>query len=262
MLIARLLQGFAVAGEFGSATAFLVEHSRERKGFFAAFQWFGQGLAAVLASLFGVILFGLLTPDQLNSWGWRLPFFFGLLIGPLGFYIRSQVGETPEFEATGPGARADPRSLRHALGPALDVHRHRRAVDELELHHPLYADLRHQGAAPAADARLHRHVGRRHSADDRRALFGHLSDKIGRLRMMVVVSILFALSPYPAFVLLVAHPWLAGIVGIVCWLSLLKAAYSGVLPALMSELFSDRDAQHRHRARLQYRRRSSAASRR
>ena len=56
VLISRLLQGFAVAGEFGSATAFLVEHSRERKGFFATFQWFGQGLAAVLASLFGVIL--------------------------------------------------------------------------------------------------------------------------------------------------------------------------------------------------------------
>src|SRR6185312_11923628 len=58
VLIARLLQGFAVAGEFGSATAFLVEHSKERKGFFESFKWFGQGLAAVLASLFGVILFG------------------------------------------------------------------------------------------------------------------------------------------------------------------------------------------------------------
>ena len=67
VLLSRLLQGFAVAGEFGSATAFLVEHSRERKGFFAAFPWFGQGLAAVLASLFGVILFGVLTPDQLDS---------------------------------------------------------------------------------------------------------------------------------------------------------------------------------------------------
>src|SRR5215467_14343235 len=46
VLLARLLQGFAVAGEFGSATAFLVEHSSDRKGFFASFQWFGQGLAA------------------------------------------------------------------------------------------------------------------------------------------------------------------------------------------------------------------------
>src|SRR6185437_11237322 len=102
VLIARLLQGFAVAGEFGSATAFLVEHSKERKGFFASFQWFGQGLAAVLASLFGVILFGWLTTDQLESWGWRLPFFFGLLIGPIGLYIRKHVGETPEFREQGP----------------------------------------------------------------------------------------------------------------------------------------------------------------
>ena len=55
--------------------------------------------------------------------------------------------------------------------------------------------------------------------------------------VLPAVSILFAVSAYPAFVLLVAHPSLAGIVGVVCWLSLLKAAYSGVLPALMSELF-------------------------
>jgi MFS transporter, MHS family, proline/betaine transporter len=55
--------------------------------------------------------------------------------------------------------------------------------------------------------------------------------------MMVAVSVLFAISAYPAFVLVVAHPTLAGIIAIVCWLSILKAAYSGVLPSLLSELF-------------------------
>jgi MHS family proline/betaine transporter-like MFS transporter len=68
-------------------------------------------------------------------------------------------------------------------------------------------------------------------------LFGHLSDRMGRVRMMVIVSSLFAVSAYPAFVLLVANPSLASIVVIVCWLSLLKAAYSRTLPALMAELF-------------------------
>jgi MHS family proline/betaine transporter-like MFS transporter len=67
--------------------------------------------------------------------------------------------------------------------------------------------------------------------------FGHMSDKVGRVRMMILVSVLFAVSAYPAFVLLVAYPSLASIIAIVCWLSILKAAYSGVLPALMSELF-------------------------
>src|ERR1022692_3618090 len=102
VLLARLLQGFAVAGEFGSATAFLVEQTTHRKGFFASFQWFGQGLAAVLASFFGVVLTSALTPDQLQSWGWRVPFLFGLLIGPIGLYIRRQLNESPEFLDTVP----------------------------------------------------------------------------------------------------------------------------------------------------------------
>ena len=237
VLIARLLQGFAVAGEFGSATAFLVEHSRERKGFFAAFQWFGQGLAAMLASLFGVILFGLLTPEQLSSWGWRVPFLFGLLIGPIGYYIRQHVGETPEFEAQGP-ARAPIRELFRdhwdRLLMCIGIVVLSTSANYIILYMPTYA-IR-QLHLPQTLGFIATTVGG--------ALlmvgapyFGHLSDRIGRLRLMVVVCVLFAVSAYPAFVLLVANPSLVGIVGIVCWLSILKAAYSGVLPALMSELF-------------------------
>jgi MHS family proline/betaine transporter-like MFS transporter len=68
-------------------------------------------------------------------------------------------------------------------------------------------------------------------------LFGHMSDRFGRIPMMIGISAMFAISAYPAFVLLVGYPSLASIVAIVCWLSILKAAYSGVLPSLMSELF-------------------------
>ena len=69
VLIARLLQGFAVAGEFGSATSFLVEHTKDRKGFFASFQWFGQGIAAVLSSFFGVVLFTWLRRTRSKAGG-------------------------------------------------------------------------------------------------------------------------------------------------------------------------------------------------
>jgi MHS family proline/betaine transporter-like MFS transporter len=97
VLAARLIQGFSVGGEFGSATSFLVEHGPDRKGFLASWQWAGQGLAALLASAFGVALTTGLAPQDLQSWGWRIPFLFGLPIGPVGFYIRSHVAETPEF---------------------------------------------------------------------------------------------------------------------------------------------------------------------
>src|SRR5438132_9906083 len=95
--LARLLQGFSVGGEFGSAVTFLAEHGGRRRGFSASWQFATGGLITVIASLFGVALTSLLTHDQLVSWGWRIPYFFGMLIGPVGLYVRSQVLDTPEF---------------------------------------------------------------------------------------------------------------------------------------------------------------------
>src|SRR5215475_12014058 len=88
IVIARMIQGFSAGGEFGSATAFLAEQDPKRRGFFASWQLASQGLTTVLATGFGVVLSGLLAPPQLESWGWRTPFIFGLLIGPVAYYIR------------------------------------------------------------------------------------------------------------------------------------------------------------------------------
>src|SRR5262250_396991 len=95
--LARLLQGFSVGGEFGSAVSFLAEHGGGRRGFSASWQFATGGLITAIASLFGVTLTTLLTHDQLVDWGWRVPYFFGMLIGPAGLYIRAKVVETPEF---------------------------------------------------------------------------------------------------------------------------------------------------------------------
>src|SRR6516225_9761454 len=97
--IARLLQGFSVGGEFGSAVAFLVEHGGERRGFSASWQWATTGIVSVVVSLFGVTLTTLLSHEQLIDWGWRVPYVFGLLIGPAGLYIRSRIAETADFLA-------------------------------------------------------------------------------------------------------------------------------------------------------------------
>src|SRR3954447_24325162 len=95
--LARLLQGFSVGGEFGSAVSFLAEHAGARRGFGASWAFATGGMITVLASLFGVTLTTLLTHDQLVSWGWRTPYIFGMLVGPAGLYIRSKLVETPEF---------------------------------------------------------------------------------------------------------------------------------------------------------------------
>jgi len=95
--VARLLQGFSVGGEFGSAVTFLVEHGGERRGYSASWQWATIGMTSIIASLFGLVLTSQLSHQQLVDWGWRVPYVFGLLVGPAGLYIRSRMPETPEF---------------------------------------------------------------------------------------------------------------------------------------------------------------------
>src|SRR5579863_10780477 len=91
VLLARLVQGFSAGGEFGSSTAFLVEHRPEQRGFIASWQFASQGLSTLLASAFGVGLTFWMAPSDMQSWGWRIPFLFGVLIGPIGIYIRNHL---------------------------------------------------------------------------------------------------------------------------------------------------------------------------
>lgn len=97
ILIARLIQGFSAGGEFGSSTAFLVEHFPERKAFIASWQFATQGASTLMASAFGLGMTHWLTESQIQDWGWRIPFAFGLLIGPVGLYIRRHVHEPASF---------------------------------------------------------------------------------------------------------------------------------------------------------------------
>src|ERR1700693_6107272 len=95
VIAARLVQGFSAGGEFGSSTAFLVEHMPGRRGFVASWQFASQGISSLLGSGFGVLLSSTLTETELQTWGWRIPFLFGVLIGPIGLYIRNSIEDAP-----------------------------------------------------------------------------------------------------------------------------------------------------------------------
>lgn len=96
----RVLQGFSAGGEFSSATALLVEYSPAgRRGYYGSFQMCSQALAVTLAGFSAYVLSAALPSAALHAWGWRLPFLFGILVGPVGFYIRKRLSESPEFVA-------------------------------------------------------------------------------------------------------------------------------------------------------------------
>ena len=94
VLIARLLQGFSAGGEVGVATTLLAERaSAERRGFITSWQFASQGAAALAGSLVGFLLSHFLDTASLESWGWRVPFLAGVLIAPLGLYLRSRIDD-------------------------------------------------------------------------------------------------------------------------------------------------------------------------
>ena len=236
--LARLLQGFSVGGEFGSAVSFLTEHAGERRGFSASWAFATGGMITVLASLFGVTLTTLLTHEQLVSWGWRIPYIFGMLVGPAGLYIRSKLVETPEFlKAEKPETmplidllRRHPLPVLLALGISIISN----ASFYILAYIPTYGvKTLHLPESTGFTATL---VGGLILAVGC-PLFGHWSDKISRPLIMVVTCLLFVFTPYLAFYLMAGWPSLATCIVAVGWLQLVKAGYSGVLPSLMSEQF-------------------------
>ncbi|WP_439891927.1 MFS transporter [Ralstonia sp. 25C] len=242
ILLARLVQGFAVGGEFGSATAFMVEHSKRGRGYYASWQFASQGIATILAAALGALLTATLFPSELESWGWRLPFFFGLLVGPVGFYIRRHLDETPEFVAEQKKTTIDPQASFKAQWTNLllavgVVAQSTVSVYVLQLYMPTYAVKQLHLPAAQSFGVVVLNGGLQFLLSP---LFGALSDRIGRIRIMLTTSVLMILLIYPMFALLRAHPSIGALLALQAVSGIFKAAYSGPMPALMSEIFPTR----------------------
>jgi len=107
IVLARMLQGLSAGGEIGSAVSFLIEHApAEKRGRYASWQQVGQAGAFLLAGLSGHLVTNMLTPGQVQAFGWRIPFVLGLTIAPVGFYIRWKLDETPLFDRYRRGSSA------------------------------------------------------------------------------------------------------------------------------------------------------------
>ena len=117
LLVARLLQGLSVGGEYGTSATYLSEMATgKNRGFYSSFQYvtliMGQLLALGLLILLQQFV---LTPGQLQAWGWRIPFASGAALAIVAFYLLRGISETPSFEAAAkePGHGGLRELLRH-----------------------------------------------------------------------------------------------------------------------------------------------------
>ncbi|WP_058955467.1 MFS transporter [Kocuria rhizophila] len=260
ILLARLIQGFSAGGEFGTATAFLIENAPDKRAFYGSWQVATQGVSMFLASAFGFGLHTLISEEALYSWGWRMPYLFGLLIGPVGLFIRLYMDETPDFRelqderaraASSPGARTGqagtttPRGGRGPLAQTI-VHSAGRwltasgvvGLASMSVYTILFMptfSIQNLDLPPWAAyvggivAGLVTLVGS--------PFVGRLADRVGCGRVMLVAAVVGVLAVYPLFVWLVAVPTVATLTAVQVVLGLIMALYFGPMPALLSEMF-------------------------
>jgi MHS family alpha-ketoglutarate permease-like MFS transporter len=241
LLLARIAQGMSLGGEVSNASAYLAEIAPPaRRGRYSAFFYISTGVSLLLASLLGVLLTNVLNEDQLNSYGWRIAFAVGGVLGLIGLWLRRTLTETDQFEENAEKARATKNPLW------LTIRDHPKAVLQLVgvtvlntlSYYTFFSALtpfavKFRGA-DANQVFLALSIGT--------ALFvalcypfGALSDRFGRKPQMYVWSAGLAVLVVPLSFLVRDN--LLSLTVVFCVGLGLYALLASIVPAVMSELF-------------------------
>ena len=215
----RMLQGFALGGEVGPTTAFLLEAAPpERRGFYTAFQAWTQHLSVLISGLVGFTLANILNEQQLQEYGWRIAFLIGTVIVPFGLLVRRSLPET--FHVTD---RA--KSERVPLRPYIPV----AVIGVILFGSGTIGTYISNYMTTYAIATLHMPakiafaptvvVGFCGVAFD--LVSGALSDRFGRKPVMLVPGVLLLASIIPAFQVISHFRTMAALVGATAVLSIL-----------------------------------------
>lgn len=240
VLFGRLLQGFSAGVELGGVSVYLAEIAKPgQKGFYVAWQSASQQVAVIFAGLLGVVLHSTLAPEQMTSWGWRVPFVIGCMIVPFLFMIRRSLEETEEFKQR----------------------KHRPSVGEI------YRSMAENWGIIVAGCMLvvmttvsfymitaytptfGKTVLKLDDVDNLIVtmcvglsnfiwlpLMGAVSDRLGRKPLLVFFTAATILTAYPAVSWLVAEPSFGRLLMVELWLSFLYGSYNGAMVVTLTEV--------------------------
>jgi MFS family permease len=247
LVLLRLVQGFAIGGEWGGATLMSMEHAKPKgRGLAVSIVASGGPSGAVLGTLV-MMLFSKLPNEEFLAWGWRVPFVLSALLVVLGLAIRMNLDETPEFE--------EARKKRLASGekrsvlPMVTVFRHNR----LQVLSGVIGGLAPLAFATFAAAFLLNYavtVG--HSRTDSlmamtvanllhiftMPVFGAMSDRYGRRPLMITGAVLGAVLIWPIFLLVNSGSLGTLILALILALPLVQAMMGGAVNTWMGEKFA------------------------
>jgi MFS family permease len=240
VVLGRLCQGFSAGVELGGVSVYLSEIATPgHKGFYVSWQSGSQQLAVAFAAVLGFSLSQLLTPADLAAWGWRVPLIVGCLIVPFIYMIRRTLQETEEFSAR-----------KHHPTPAqiyASMLTHWRIILKgvamvlmttvtfytITVYTPTFG--KEVLKLTQSDALLVT------LAVGLSNLFwlpvmGSLSDRIGRIPLLITFAALAILTAYPAMTWLTDAPSFDRLLAVELWLSFIYASYNGAMVVHLTEI--------------------------
>ena len=246
LLLCRLMQGFSTGGEWGGAAAFLVEYAPPgKRGLIGSMQQFSTQIGSLSGSLSAALLASSLSEADFYAWGWRIPFVIGFVLGPIGYYLRRKVAETPAFERT-----VESRNVaRSPLGTAIREYR----IPMLQafglsiigcmanftfviylVNYAINTMKLPPGSALACA------VCSGLIVVTLTPIVGLLSDRIGRRPMILACAVLNLIFDYPLFVLAINGGSFATLLMALACNAVFQSMYTGTIPSILAEMFPTR----------------------
>ncbi|MDP4021430.1 MFS transporter [Methylobacterium sp. NEAU 140] len=251
LVVLRLGQGLSVGGEYTSSAIFLSETAEPaRRGLTGSLACIGAAGGILLGSIFGTLITGLLTPEQMEAWGWRVPFLFGIVLGAFIFVLRRQMEERPVGAAptAAPAAPLPPSVQRSPLRAAVEVDGSamlRAFAMNLGLACAFYVVFVYLVTYLHTESGLPQHTA---FLINTLAMVvqavcipisGALSDRYGRKRVLVLTGAGLTVLAWPLFVLLTSGQIALIILSQVVF-AVLIAGYAAVVPTAFVEMFQHR----------------------
>jgi MFS transporter, MHS family, proline/betaine transporter len=242
LVAARLMQGFSAGGEWGGSTAYIVEWAPAgKRGLYGSFQQLSVVAGLLLGSAVAALFNTYLTPEQMNDWGWRVPFLLGGILGPVGLWMRRTIDETPAYK------KAVATPVPAAAGEATPLVMAARAFGftivwtvcfyVLLSYMPTYTQKYLKISASAA---LWANTIGLLVLMIFIPIMGALSDKVGRKPLLLACCIAFVVVPYPLFSFLVDGASYTQLILVQIVFAILISTFSGAGPAAIAEIFPTR----------------------
>lgn len=240
----RILQGLFAGGEYGGAVSLMTEFAPPgRRGLYGAWQSFTVALGLLAGAAIVALLSRLLTPEEMQSWGWRIPFFVALPLGGIALWLRAGMEETPAFirQQTQPREKVTASlsdTLKTILLGICRLMVWSAAGYTWLVIMPTYLQASlHTGFNEALLIAVISNLGFAVTIIPA----GMLSDRIGRRTVMVSAAILLLVLSLPLLNLLQAENTATGLKGLVVFIAGgVVGLLAGPGPAMLSEMFPTR----------------------